>query len=349
MKRISSSWEKIEITTDGGEQVQAQAPIIISASRATDIPAFYSDWFMERLKKGYLRWTNPFNGKPLYVSFAKTRLIVFWSKNPRPMLRKIDELEKMGLSFYFQFTLNDYVAEGLEPNVPPLEQRIDTFKRLSDRIGRDRVVWRFDPLLISGKTPPERLLEKVTSLGDRLHDYTRRLVFSYADIMSYARVRKNLEKSGFPVREFTEQEQLEFAAQLSKANRSRGWNLALGTCAEKIDLSAYGIEHNRCIDDRLMIRCFSHDKSLMEFLGIDTSPQQPDLFAGSGPRSLPAEAPRPLRDKGQRLACGCIRSKDIGEYNTCPHRCLYCYANTSPDSASRNSQTAKRGESITGR
>ena len=345
-KKSPGSWDKVDIQNDRGECVSAQAPVIVSASRSTDIPAFYSDWFMERLAKGYLRWTNPFNNKPLYVSFRNTRLIVFWSKNPKPMLRYIDELERRGLNFYFQFTLNDYVAEGLEPNVPPVEERIETFKRLSDRIGPDRVIWRFDPLLITEKTPPERLLGKVISVGDRLKGYTRRLVFSFADISNYARVRKNLQKAGFNAREFTQEEQMDFAKKLAGENHARGWNLSLGTCAESIDLEAYGIEHNRCIDDRLMIRCFSHDPVLMEFLGIDTSPKQGDLFSAMAEPALPTEAPRSLRDKGQRLACGCMRSKDIGEYNTCPHRCLYCYANTSPDSACNVARHAKRGESI---
>ena len=108
------SWNKIQIKKSNGETGEAQAPVIISASRSTDIPAFYSDWFFQRLKEGYVRWKNPFNGFPLYVSFEKTQLFVFWSKNPKPMLKHLDILDKKGYNYYFQFTLNDYDEEKLE-------------------------------------------------------------------------------------------------------------------------------------------------------------------------------------------------------------------------------------------
>ena len=112
-------------------------PLILSASRETDIPAFYSDWLLSRLREGWCEWKNMYNGNIREVSFDKTRLIVFWSKNPKPLLERLDEVEALGFrQYYFQFTLNDYVREGLEPNVPPVAERIDTFKRLADRIGK---------------------------------------------------------------------------------------------------------------------------------------------------------------------------------------------------------------------
>lgn len=110
--------EKIKLTLDDGKIVDAQAPLIVSASRATDIPAFYSDWFFNRLNKGYIRWRNHYNDKDLYVSFDKTRFVVFWSKNPAPLLPLLPILKQKGIGCYIQYTLNDYVAEGLEPNVP---------------------------------------------------------------------------------------------------------------------------------------------------------------------------------------------------------------------------------------
>ena len=124
-------------------------PIILSASRETDIPAFYSDWLVFRLREGWCEWKNTYSGTIHKVSFAKTRMIVFWSKNPRPLLRRLDEVEALGYKqYYFQFTLNDYEREGLEPNVAPLDERIDTFRELADRIGKERVIWRFDPLMV---------------------------------------------------------------------------------------------------------------------------------------------------------------------------------------------------------
>ena len=143
-----SGWQKVTIKTINGDVVGI-APIIISASRATDIPAFYPEWFMHRLKEGYVKWINRFNGQSKYVSFEKTRAIVFWTKNPEPFMRYLPELDDTGIHYYFTFTLNDYEAEKLEPNVPELKKRIDTFRRLSEKIGKEMVVWRFDPLILT--------------------------------------------------------------------------------------------------------------------------------------------------------------------------------------------------------
>lgn len=129
-----ASWEHTDIIVDG-QPVKAQAPIIVSASRSTDIPAFYADWFFARLKKGYSAWTNPFNGVKSYVSYNKTRFIVFWSKNPRPLLPYLDYLKERNIRCCIQYTLNDYEKEGLE-KVPSLLNRIETFKMLSDKLVR---------------------------------------------------------------------------------------------------------------------------------------------------------------------------------------------------------------------
>ncbi len=124
-------------------------PVIVSASRETDLPCFFADWFLERLKEGWCAWKNMYSGTIHKVSFEKTRMIVFWSKNPRPLLRRLDEVEALGFrNYYFRFTLNDYEREGLEPKVAPLEERIDTFRELAGRIGKERVIWRFDPLML---------------------------------------------------------------------------------------------------------------------------------------------------------------------------------------------------------
>lgn len=339
-----ADWDKVNITVNGVSRV-AQAPVIISASRSTDIPAFYSDWLVNRVEAGYVKWTNPFNGVPLYVSFALARLFVFWTKNPKPMLDKLDFFDAKGYNYYFQFTLNDYDAERLEPGVPSLEQRIETFITLSRRLGKDRVIWRFDPLVLTETISVKNLLSKVDKIGNRLARHTSRLVFSFSDISAYAKVAKNLASAGIHAREFDIDEMHEFAYGLNELNQN--WGLKLGTCAEKVDLASYGIEHNRCIDDRLIVSRFKHDKRLMEFLGVNDEQAQQDLFGHTTTKKR-----KSLKDKGQREACGCIMSKDIGEYNTCPHRCLYCYANTSNAIATANwkQHLAKpRAETITGR
>ncbi|MDU2063803.1 MAG: DUF1848 domain-containing protein [Sporomusaceae bacterium] len=333
-------WDKLTITTDDGEKVEAIAPIIISASRATDIPAFHSEWFMNRLNAGYVKWMNPFHAShSQYVSFEKTRVIVFWTKNPRPIITYLDDISNKGLKFYFTFTVNDYEAEGLEPNVPPLHERINTFIELSNKIGKERVIWRFDPLILTDSLDISTLLARVEKVGDSLYQYTDKLVISFADIQGYPKVQKNLKRAGIEYKVFTNEAILEMAKGIQAINKK--WNLSIATCGEAISLQKYGIMANKCIDDELMLKCFSHDKRLMEFLGYERV--QMDLF------SAPPRAKRVvnLKDIGQRAACECIVSKDIGQYNTCMHLCLYCYANYYPIMVRNNFKKLNRyGETI---
>lgn len=348
---MAKSTDKIQITLDSGACVEAQAPVIISASRSTDIPAFYADWFFERLKRGYSVWTNPFNGVTSYVAYSNTRFIVFWSKNPKPLLEHLDYLNERNIGCYIQYTLNDYEREGLEKGVPPLSQRIETFKILVDKLGRGRVIWRFDPMILTDRISVGYLLEKVKNIGDQLIYYTEKLVFSFADIATYRKVKFNLENNGINYIEWDEASMIEFAARLSEMNKERGWNFELATCGEKIDIDQYGIKHNRCVDDELMIRFAYQDKDLMDFLKVDirtVQPSAPSIFEEFDDAPIiPAGAimltpdtyavkQKNNRDKGQRQFCGCIVSKDIGQYNTCPHLCEYCYANTSKEAAVAN-------------
>lgn len=319
---------KIKIIIENNEEVEAQAPVIISASRSTDIPTFYADWFVKRWEKGYLKWINPFNNKPLYVSFKNTRLVVFWTKNPRPMFKYLDFLDENIPNYYFQFTLNDYDKERFEAKVPSVENRIETFKELSKRLGKKRVIWRFDPLILTDKIGIDDLLQRVKRIGDELKDYTEKLVFSFVDISIYKKVQNNLKKDKVNYIEWTPDLMEKFAMGLNSLNQT--WNLKLGTCSEKIDLERYGIIHNKCIDDDLMIDIFSEDEKLMEFLGVKVSY---NLF---GEKEIIKT--KSLKDKGQREDCGCIVSKDIGQYNTCPHECNYCYANASKEIAKKNYQ-----------
>lgn len=332
------------IHRDNGEVVEGVAPVIISASRSTDIPAFYSDWFMNRLKSGYCVWYNPFNQKPMYISFAKTKVIVFWTKNPEPMLKHLPELDRLGLHYYFQVTLNDYVDEGFEPNVGPLDHRVEVFKRLSDAIGREKVIWRFDPLIVTPHLSARQLLTKVYHVGNQLKGYTNKLVFSFIDVKAYRKVQNNLIKeTPYYTRETVESaepsgsylvELVEGLAKLRDHWKDEGWDLKLATCGESIDLDKYGIEHNRCIDGELMENLFSDDKELVYYLHTGSLPE-PDLFGGVP--DIPEER-KNLKDKGQRKVCGCMISKDIGMYNTCRHFCVYCYANTSKDAVMKNKE-----------
>ena len=334
--------DKLKIATQQGKIVDAYAPVIISASRSTDIPAFYSDWFINRLKEGHVVWKNPFNQQPMYISFQNAKVIVFWTKNPQPLMPYLHELDERGIHYYFQFTLNDYVAEGFEPNVPSVEQRIETFRRLSEMIGKERVIWRFDPLIVTPQLTPHDLLVKIWNLGNKLKGLTDKLVFSFIDINGYRKVQNNLvkettsfSKDTIEKAEFTQQQMNEIADGLSKC-RDRwakgGWNVQLATCGEQIDLDRYSIVHNRCVDGELMKQLWPDDKELLYY-----------LYYGELPTSMfgldftqPSLTPEKLKDKGQRKVCGCMISKDIGQYNTCLHQCVYCYANTSKEVVKKN-------------
>jgi hypothetical protein len=330
-------WKKTTVTRDDGEKVPARAPVIISASRSTDIPAFFSTWLIERLNAGYAVWYNPFNkANPYYVSFEAARLFVFWTKNPRPLMPYLDEIRNRDINFYFQFTLNDYTQEKFEPNLPDLDERINTFRELSDKIGKARVIWRFDPLIITPRLSPERLLEKIENIGNQIKYKTDKLVFSFVDVKIYQKVRNNLvreldlfDRSTVLSAEPSEEQIQKIAGGLKRLKERwhrEGWDITLATCGESMDLAAaYGISKNKCIDDDLIRQEFSHDRQLMRFVNegeTDPGPaEQQQMFPGSKKINI--------KDKGQREACGCIYSKDIGRYNTCRHFCVYCYANTS--------------------
>lgn len=333
---------KETLLAENGGKVEAVAPVIISASRSTDIPAFYAKWFFNRLAKGYCVWYNPFNRKPTCVSFSKCKVIVFWTKNPEPILPFLPELDKRGIHYYFQVTLNDYEQEGFEPCVPKLSHRIEVFKRLSTLIGKEKVIWRFDPLIVTPNLSVRQLMAKVWHVGNQIKGYTDKLVFSFIDIAGYRKVQNNLikettlfTKESVGNAEFTLEQMNEVAEDLVKmreAWHNQGWDISMATCAEKINLEKYGIEHNRCIDGELMEKLWPDDKGLIYYLHTGKLPE-PDLFGNA--IEIPATY-KNLKDKGQRKVCGCMISKDIGMYNTCRHLCVYCYANTSKELVLKN-------------
>ena len=130
----------------------------------------------------------------MYISFKKVKAIVFWTKNPKPILPYLKELDERGIHYYFQVTLNDYVKEGFEPNVPSVEQRVETFKQLSEMIGKEKVIWRFDPLILTPEITPRVLLSRIWKVGNMLNGYTDKLVFSFVDVLAYRKVQNNLIK-----------------------------------------------------------------------------------------------------------------------------------------------------------
>lgn len=266
--------------------------MIISASRRTDIPTYYSDWFFNRIKEGFVLVRNPMN----IHQISRIKLtpdvvdgIVFWTKNPIPMLARLDELKDY--MYYFQFTITPY-GKDIEPSIPDKNDVIlPAFKRLSEKIGSDRVIWRFDPILISEQYPIEYHVQAFEKIAAELHAFAGKVTISFVD-EDYRGVKNNIYE--LALQPFPSEAQAELSARLAEI--AHGYGLAIDTCAEKIDLREYGIEHTRCIDDRLL------SKLLHCRLKVD-------------------------KDKTQRLECGCVASIDIGMYNTCRNGCRYCYAN----------------------
>lgn len=271
--------------------------VIISASRRTDIPAFFSSWLMNRVRAGFCLVPNPFNPKQISrVSLAPNDVdaFVFWSKNPRPMLGHLAELTERGFPYYFQFTLNGYPSP-LEPNVPPIEQRLDTFHNLVELLGPKRVVWRYDPILITPKTPYDFHAEAFELLAQSLQGSTQRVVVSVMD--AYRKTSRRmaaLADQGFAFEPDAVQNP-KMRVLMSHISRvAKACGMEAFSCAETVDFTLEGVPPGSCIDSVLL--------------------------ASLG-RTVSA-----VKDPGQRPACLCVTSRDIGVGDTCLHGCPYCYA-----------------------
>jgi len=282
---------------------------IISASRRTDIPAFYSDWFMNRIREGYAIVQNPFNStmsSRVDLSCEDVDAIVFWTRDARPMLRHLDELNKRGYRYYFQYTLNAY-PPLLEPRVPTAAAAVSAFKDLSQAIGAERVIWRFDPIVVSDVTPDDWIVGNFESLAQQLRGLTRQVVISFVDY--YTKVARSLGRvtSATGVRFYDMHE--DPARLLRIASRLSGIalhdSMTPMSCAEVIDLAPVGISPGKCISDELISALF----------GIQVKSQ---------------------KDRYQRKACRCVSSRDIGHYDTCAHGCVYCYATSNGRVSSEN-------------
>ena len=317
-KKSSKGWDWIKIKNDAGDEVDAVAPLIISASRRNDTPAHphHSQWFLEGLKRGYLGYVNR---GVRYVSFKNANVIVFWTKDPEPIMEHLDEMDKRGIGYYFQYTLNDY-DKKLEPNLPPLEERIETFKTLSEKIGKAKVIWRFDPLLLTDTITKESLVKKVGNLMKQLSGHTEKLVINFIRTKGCEHILKRFEKNNIKLRQFEPGETNFVARKIGEL--AKNYNLQVNACRVKEDLSRFEIGRNKCIDDNLMERLFKDDEILMSFL----------------------DRKKKLEDPFQKDGCKCIVSEDIGTNNTCANMCLYCYANKSDKAVQRNSKLIENGE-----
>ncbi len=274
--------------------------MILSVSRRTDIPNYYSEWFLKRIKEGFLYVRNPMSPHQIsriMLSPDVVDCIVFWTKNPQPMLHRLEEL--MAYQYYFQFTLTGF-GKDIESNVPHKKEcMIPVFQKLSGKIGREKVVWRYDPIIFTDRYTPEYHLKAFAQIAGELKGCTSKCVISFVDL--YGKNQKKMKS--LHTFSLTEQELLAFAAELAAVAKKNGMKTA--ACAEQMDLSSCGIERNCCIDKELI--------------------EQITGYRIHG-----------KKDRNQRKECGCLESVEVGTYNTCRNECIYCYANYSPKSVLEN-------------
>jgi hypothetical protein len=272
--------------------------VILSVSRRTDIPACYSEWFMNRLRAGYVCVRNPYD--PHRVSRIRLErdtvdIILFWTKNPIPLIPYLDEIEDMGFPFYFQFTLTPY-NEKIEPGFKNKQEIIDSFIYLSKKLGRERIIWRYDPVIVSDEFSVGDHIRAFEKISDILCGYTNKCIISFIDIYS-----KMSDRGAFKT--LSSEDVFKIAQDFSRTGKRAGLNIQ--TCAESADLGTFGIEHGACIDGR-------------------------DIERITGGRLVSN-----IKMDAQRKECRCIECVDIGEYDTCLNGCSYCYANSDPETVKR--------------
>jgi DNA repair photolyase len=273
-------------------------PLIISASRRTDIPAFYSEWFMQRIRAGSAKVHHPFTRQEISVSLKPEDVaaVVFWTKNFEPMLKHLDELEERGFNCLVHYTITG-LGKNFEPNVPEPERSVETLKKLSERIGPERVLWRFDPIILTEKIGEAETISRFEKLSAQLAGHTRRVYFSFVEL--YARVLRRIKIYESESKDRVLEPELETKQRISQtlAELARAKGMSIYACCQP-DLVGFGIEQASCMDARLIAKLAGKNFELK---------------------------PSPTR-KG----CGCYYSLDIGAYDSCPHLCWYCYANSHP-------------------
>lgn len=271
---------------------------IISASRRTDIPAFYTPWLLGRLAAGYASYPNPFNGRPVTVSLRPedVHTLVFWSRNFAPLLPHLEDLAERGYRFFCHYTITG-APRPLEPYAPPRAAAVATLRRLAARTGPRHVQWRFDPILLTDELDAAYYVERFRGLAAALAGATERCTFSFATF--YPKVVRRLRRHGIPFRDPGLEEKRDLAETLASIGAEYG--MTLYACCMDALLSP-AVHGAHCVDG--------------------------DLLAALSPDRPLDVPPRPTRPE-----CGCAASRDIGVYDTCVHGCLYCYANTDQQTA----------------
>lgn len=251
---------------------------------------------MNRVRERFVLTRNPFNPHQIKrVSLAPEDIdvIVFWTRNAGKLIECVPELNLIGYSYYVHYTITGY-PRILETHVPNPRQAIETFCKLSDLIGPGRVIWRYDPILLSNMVPLDEHKRLFSKIANMLASKTKRVVISFADF--YRKTERNLKLiDGLVFDDFRKEHEKLTELVTHMAEEANAYGMAIASCAETMDLASFGVDHGKCIDEALLKQEF-----------------QLNL--------------RVKKDKGQRPGCGCIGSIDIGSYNTCLHGCAYCYA-----------------------
>lgn len=277
--------------------------MIVSASYRTDIPAFYGEWFMNRLRAGYCMTVNPYGGQVSRVDLAAETVdgFVFWTRNIGPFMGRLDQVRRMGFPFVVSYTITGY-PRALEASVVDPRRSVDLIRTLRDAYGPKAVVWRYDTVVFSSLTPPDFHRRNFEALARALEGATDEVIISFAQI--YKKTKRNMDaaarKCGFTWEDPPDEAKLALVRDLVRIAGSNGMKLSV--CGQRQYL----------VPEAFDARCIDAER-------ISTVAGRPVLAAS----------------KGHRPECGCFASRDIGEYDTCPHGCVYCYAVQTPALARR--------------
>lgn len=276
--------------------------MIISASYKTDIPTFYGEWFINRLRAGYCKMINPYGGQIYTIDLSPESVdgFVFWTKNIGPFLKYFPEIQRTGVPFMIQHTINGYPRE-LESRVVNYMHTVEHMKRLAGEYGSERLVWRYDPIIFSSLTNYAFHQRTFAALASLLEGTTDEVVISFAQL--YKKTKRNMENAAHEhsftwdehkSEEFVLENGRRLAVELAQMALIHGMRLKI--CSQKSFLIPGVIEEARCVDAERLERIVGGSLSTK------------------------------VKQKGNRKECGCFASRDIGEYDTCPHGCVYCYA-----------------------
>ena len=271
--------------------------MILNTGLRTDIPGFFSEWFYNRIEDGFVYVRNPYAKNQIYSYRLDPELIdciIFCTKNPKPMLENLEKIDKFNQ--YWHITITPYEKE-IEPNVPPMNDVLESFKYLSKKLGKENVTLRYDPIFINEKYTLEKHIESFEYIANSLSDYTTEAIISFIDL--YEKTKRNFPKA----REVTKDERLKLGKEFAQIGKKN--NITIKTCVEGSELDKFGIDSSGCMTKEVIERAINKNLNV---------PKQ----------------------KARNGECYCLLNNDIGEYNTCGHGCLYCYANSNKRLVKRN-------------